>query len=118
MPEPISETVDTAMEAVAVANVKTVAEMAAWSTAQVMASHAQAVSNAVSHQKRLDILAEQYLAKAMKGADEVDPSEAAATLKLLTGNDLANTMSALGTAIAQIQQLVKGAQTTPPVTTG
>lgn len=85
MPEVVNETVDSAVEAVNVANVKTIAEMAAWSTAQSMA-------NAVSHAKRLDILAETYLSRALKSADEVDPEQAAATLKLLTGNDQANAM--------------------------
>ena len=109
MAEPISETVDTVVETVAVTNIKTVGEMAAWSTAQAMKDH-------VSHSKRLDILAETYLSRALKSADEVDPEQAAATLKLLTGNDLAQTLSSFGAVVAQLQQIVKGAQTTPPVT--
>ena len=109
MAEDVMTTVDAAVEAVNVANVKTIAEMAAWSTAQSMKDH-------VSHAKRLDILAETYLARALKSADEVDPEQAAATLKLLTGNDLAAGLASLGTVIAQLQQVVKGAQTTPPAT--
>ena len=109
MAEPVSETIDTVVEAVSVSNIKTVAEMSAWSTAQSMKDH-------VSHAKRLDILAETYLSRALKSADEVDPEQAAATLKLLTGNDLAQTLSSFGAVVAQLQQIVKGAQTTPPVT--
>jgi hypothetical protein len=109
MAEVVNETVDSAVEAVNVANVKTVAEMAAWSTAQSMKDH-------VSHSKRLDILAETYLSRALKSADEVDPEQAAATLKLLTGNDLAQTLSSFGAVVAQLQQMVKTAQTTPPST--
>lgn len=109
MPEVVNETVDAAVEAVNVANVKTIAEMAAWSTAQSM-------KDAISHSKRLDMLAETYLARALKSADEVDPEQAAATLKLLTGNDLAQIMGSLGTVVAQLQQLMKGAQSTPPET--
>jgi len=109
MAEPVSETIDTVVEAVSVSNIKTVAEMSAWSTAQAMKDH-------VAHSKRLDILAETYLARALKSADEVDPEQAAATLKLLTGNDLAQTLSSFGAVVAQLQQIVKGAQTTPPAT--
>jgi len=109
MPEVVNETVDTIVETLAVTNMKTIGEMAAWSTAQSMA-------NAVSHAKRVDVLAETYLAKALKHADEIDPEQAAATLKLLTGNDLGQIMASLGSVVAQLQQLMKGAQTTPPVT--
>lgn len=104
-----SETVNSAVEAVNVANVKTVAEMAAWTTAQAMRDH-------VAHSNRLNILAETYLSRALKSADEVDPEQAAATLKLLTGNDFAQTLASFGAVVAQLQQIVKGAQTTPPVT--
>lgn len=111
MPEPVSESVDTVIEAVTVANVKTIAEMAAWSTAQSM-------KDQISHANRVNVLAETYLARALKSADEVDPEQAAATLKLLTGNDIAQMMSTLGSVVASLQQLVKAAQTTPPPTAG
>lgn len=104
-----NEAVGAAVEAVVVANVKTIAEMAAWSTAQSMA-------NQVAHNNRVSVLAETYLARALKSADEVDPEQAAATLKLLTGNDLGQIMSALGNVVAALQQVAKTAQTTPPVT--
>jgi len=109
MAEVVNETVDSAVEAVNVANVKTVAEMAAWTMAQSMRDHA-------AHQNRLNILAETYLSRALKSADEVDPEQAAATLKLLTGNDLAQTLAGFGGVIAQLQQVIKSAQTTPPET--
>ncbi len=104
------------VDSVANGNIKTVAEMAAWSTAQVMAAHAQVVQDHAAHRARLNILAEKFLATSVKSADEVDPEQAAATLKLLTGNDLGQVLSSLGTAVAQIQQLMKGAQSTPPET--
>jgi len=120
MPEPSNETVDLAMEAVSVGNIKTIAEMAAFATAQSM-------KHSVEHANRLNILAETYLARALKGADEVDTSEAVANIKLLTGNDIAQQNTAIGSAlaqvqsqlgamVAQIQQLMKGAGNTPPVT--
>lgn len=104
------------IDSVANANNKTVVEMAAWSTAQVMATHAQAAADQAAHRNRVNVLAETYLARALKAADEVDPEQAAATLKLLTGNDQANAMASLGAVVAQLQQLMKGAQSTPPET--
>ena len=109
MAEPVNETLDAAVEAVNVANVKTIAEAGAFFMAQAMGNH-------VSHGKRLDILAENALAKAVEGIQTLDAAESTAIQKLLSGNDLAQTMSSLGTAIAQLQQLMKGAQSTPPET--
>ena len=120
MPEPVNETIDLAMESVAVGNIKTIAEMAAFTTAQSMKDH-------VGHSKRLDILAETYLARALKGADEVDTSEAVANIKLLTGNDQAQFNTGIGASLAQVQaqlgavlgalqQYAKVAQSTPPET--
>jgi len=107
----VQTVVDAAVEAVNVANVKTVAEMSAWTTAQSMKDH-------VAHSKRLDIMAESYLARTLGNADSIDPEQAVATLKLLTGNDQAQALATLGASIANLQQLMKGAQTTPPATAG
>jgi len=109
MPEPQSETIDTTVEVVGVTNIKTVGEAAAYYTAQAM-------GNSVSHGKRLDILAETALAKAIEGIQTLDAETAIATQKLLSGNDLAQQLASLGSAIAQIQQSMKGAGNTPPVT--
>jgi hypothetical protein len=75
-----------------------------------------AMGDAVAHQRRTHVLSESILAAAVKGISEIDPLEAVSALKTLSGNDLAQNLAALGSAIAQIQQLVKGAQTTPPPT--
>jgi len=107
MPEPVSETVDNAVEAVNVGNVKTVAEAAAVSLAQTFQDQA-------AHRARLNVLAEQLLSVAAKGLHEVDPTEAISTLKTLTGNDPAQSMNAILAALAANQQNVKAAQTTPP----
>lgn len=88
-----------------------------------------AMGNAVSHQKRTDILAEALLGRAARSIVEEDPTEAASVQKILTGNDIAQQMQALSAsvsnslgqlaaAIASIQQNVKAAQTTPPNTAG
>src|SRR3972149_6560938 len=76
---------------------------------------AQAMGNAVAHQNRIAVLAETALAQSIKLLTEIDPAESVSVLKMLSGNDLAQQLSALGSAVAQVQQIVKGAQTTPPV---
>lgn len=42
--------------------------------------------------------------------------DAVAVNKVATGNDVAQQLATLGAAIAQVQQTMKGAQTTPPST--
>jgi hypothetical protein len=44
------------------------------------------------------------------------PTDAASIQEILSGNALAEKLSALGAAIAGLQEMVKGAGTTPPVT--
>lgn len=74
------------------------------------------MANAVSHQNRLNILAENLLSKGIKLIHEVDPTEAVAVNKVATGNDLAAQIAALSSSVAAIQQMMKGAQSTPPET--
>ena len=73
------------IEAVSNANFKGMAELA--------------VQNVLSHQQRLQILAEKSLAKSLESMDTVQSTEMDA-----------------GALVAQLQQILKGAQTTPPVT--
>ena len=73
------------VEAVANANFKSMAELG--------------MQNSISHQNRLQILAEKALAKSLESMDTTQATEVDA-----------------GGVIAQLQQLLKGAQTTPPVT--
>lgn len=47
---------------------------------------------------------------------EEDPTDAVSKQKILTGNDLGGTLAQLGAVIAQLQQVMKGAQSTPPET--
>ena len=73
------------IEAVANANFKSMAELA--------------VQNVLSHQQRLQILAEKSLAKSLESMDTTQTTEMDA-----------------GAMVAQLQQLMKGAQTTLPET--
>jgi len=75
-----------------------------------------AMSNAVSHQNRMNIVAEAATATAVNVLLNMDPSQAVSEQKVLSGNDLAQQLSALLTALNSGQQGVKSAQTTPPVT--
>ena len=73
------------------------------------------VTNADSHQNRLQLLAEASLAQQLNRMNSLDPTEAAAINKV-QGSDLASKMASLTAAIASSQQTVKGAQSTPPET--
>jgi hypothetical protein len=57
------------------------------------------MQNAIAHQNRLQILAEKALAKSLESMDTTQATEVDA-----------------GGVIAQLQQLLKGAQSTPPET--
>jgi len=100
------------LDAVNNSNFKTIAEASAVGLAQAMAIQAQ---NAAAHQNRVNVLAESALAAALKNQTELDPTEAAAIRKVDTA-DLAKVAAELGAAVAAIQQLMKGAQTTLPET--
>lgn len=78
------------IEAVAVDNVKTVAGQPA-----VLSN--LALSNAVSHHHALDLISEAATGKIIESIIATSPGEG-------------------GADIAALQQLLKGAQTTPPVT--
>ena len=89
------------IQAVANANFKAMAEMG--------------VQNALGHQQRLQILAEKALAKSLESMDTVDVPEGLGISAAERG-DLSKTITDLAAAVASIQQYLKGAQTTPPVT--
>jgi tetrahydromethanopterin S-methyltransferase subunit H len=100
------------LDAVNNSNFKTIAEASAVGLAQAMAIQAQ---NAASHQNRVNVLAESALAAALKNQTELDPTEAA-SIRKVDNADLAKVLAELGSAVAGIQQLMKGAQTTLPET--
>ena len=104
------------IDSVANANTKTIAEAAAFFMAQGFQIHSQHMSNIMAHQNRLAILAETAMAKSVEMLQNIGVDEAAAMNKIATGNDLAQQLSALLTALNSGQQGVKASQTTPPVT--
>lgn len=88
--EDSAEIVKEAAEAVAFTNVKTVGEGPAFYSNLAM-------SNAVSHQQGMQQLQAAIIGKVAEAIIGVSPSEG-------------------GADVAALQQLMKGAQTTPPVT--
>jgi len=100
------------LQAVANGNYKTNAEFVTQALAQAGAMQFQ---NAVSHQNRVNVLAESALAKMLKNSTELDPEEASA-IKKVDNSDLAKVLAELGAAVSAIQQQLKGAQTSLPET--
>ena len=89
------------------------------------------IADKVAHSKRMDVLAEGQVANAIRGVGDMTnpdtPQDAVAAQKLLSGNDLAQQMLQINQVVADqkaeiaslitlVQQLIKGAQTTPPET--
>ena len=89
------------LDAVTNSNFKSVAEMG--------------TLNALSHQNRLNLIAESSLGQILNRMNALDPSEAA-SISGVVSSDLAEKLGELSGAIANAQQLMKGAQTTIPVT--
>ena len=75
----------------------------------------QVASNTANHQHRLQLIAESSVGQIVNKMNAIDPIEAVATTTALR-SDLPGAISALGAATATLQQLIKGAQTTPPPT--
>lgn len=90
------------IDAVANSNFKAMAEMQ--------------LTNQLAHQQRLQILAESSLGTVLERMNTLDPTEAAGVSGVVA-SDLAEVIGQLSGAVASAQQLMKGAQTTPPVTT-
>jgi len=74
-----------------------------------------ATQNMVSHQNRLNMLAESSLAQMLNKLNGLDPTEAAAVTKV-SESGLAEQLASMGAAIASIQMSLKGAQSTLPET--
>lgn len=75
-----------------------------------------AMSDAVSHQRSVNLVREAILARATKQIVGEDPQTAVSDQKVLSGNDLASTITQLLAALASNQQSAKVAQSTPPET--
>jgi len=96
------------VEAVANLNFKALADQSVLTT-NLMAQ------NAAAHQNRINVLAEGALGNITKNLTEFDTGEASAIASVVDTR-LAPHLSSLAAAIASIQQNVKAAQTTPPIT--
>ena len=101
--------IETTVETINVANLKTVAEMSAHSMGLAMA-------NAVAHQQAMNHVLTAAVGSIVKGLTEVDAIQAMSVMKTLSGNDVAQQIAALTAALASGQQGAKIAQTTPPPT--
>ena len=73
------------------------------------------VTNALSHQNRLKILAEKALAKSLEAMDTTSVTEGLGISAAQRG-DLAKQITDLAAAVASMQSSIKAGQTTPPVT--
>ena len=100
---------DSVVDSVANTNFKTVGESVSFYSSMAM-------GDSVAHQRRVNAISEAALAKAVQNLTEVDLTEAMATKQMTTGNATAENTAALGAVVAALQQIVKTAQTTPPVT--
>ena len=74
-----------------------------------------AVQNMVAHQNRVNVLAEKAMAKSLESMDTVSVPEGLG-IAAANRSDLSKTISDLAGAVASIQQMLKGAQSTPPQT--
>lgn len=100
------------LDSVVNSNFKILAETVAAALAQAQAIQA---TNAASHQQRLQLLAESSLAQQLNRMNSLDPEEAASISKV-EKSDVAKQITELGSQVAGLQQLMKGAQTTLPET--
>lgn len=75
----------------------------------------QVATNAAAHQHRLNLIAESSIGQIVNKMNSLDPAEAA-SISTVVRSDFSKAIADLGASIASLQQFVKGAQTTPPVT--
>jgi hypothetical protein len=73
------------------------------------------VTNALQHQNRMNAIFESSIGQIVNKMNVLDPTEAA-SVATVTEAGLAEAISQLGGAVAGIQQMLKGAQTTLPDT--
>jgi len=71
--------------------------------------------NMLSHQNRLQMIAESSVGQILNKMNGLDPAEAA-SIGGVVRSDLSKDVAALGAAVSSIQQMMKGAQTTLPET--
>ena len=108
------------VDAVNIDNLKTIAGSSSAAQATlyntIAAALGQMTQDMVSAAARRNNLADQAMGQAMIAMTQTDPSEAISTAKMMSGNDLAQTLAQLLAAVNTGQQGTKSAQTTPPKT--
>ncbi len=118
---PAGEGVDPKIvDTVSLTNVKTIGEVLAQATGlavqNAVANQQRQQDNATASGQRMNEIANQATGVLLKRIAEVDVTEAAATRMASQSGDLPALLVNLNSAIAAIQQAVKGAITTPPTT--
>lgn len=108
-------------DTLAIENAKTIAGGSAFATNLALQGFAQAASlaaqNAVQTQQQMNQVGVNAATLGTKNMHEMDAVQAHSLAKL-GGSDNANVIAQLGSVVAALQQIVKTAQTTPPVTGG
>jgi len=72
-------------------------------------------ANALAHQNRCNIIAETAMVRALDTLNNTSVPEGLGIAAAQRG-DISKIVGELGATVAGLQQLMKGAQTTPPVT--
>jgi hypothetical protein len=75
----------------------------------------QVATNTSNTQARLQLIAESSVGQIVNRLNSLDPTEAQSISQVIS-SDMAKAVAQLGTALGGIQQFIKTAQTTPPVT--
>src|SRR5215831_9966526 len=108
-----------AVDSITIDNVKTVAGAGAESQASLARVVSSAlgilVQDSVASAGRRNAMADAAMATVLKSMSEIDPQEAVSVAKTLSST-LPEVLAQLGSAVAALQQIMKGAQTTPPET--
>ena len=107
-------------DTLSVENLKTIAGSSASAQAKIEQAAAAALgmllSDAAAASSRRNNLADAAMGQAMIAMTQTDPSEAISTAKMMSGNDLAQTLAQLLAAVNTGTQSTKSAGNTPPVT--
>ena len=103
---------ETIVEDVANSNFKVVANAVSSGIAQ---AGSIAALNASSHQHGLNLISSAFLAESVLPRAGIDVTEATG-VKKVAESDLARSVAEMGTAVSALQQIIKTALTTPPVT--
>jgi len=103
---------ETIVEDVGNSNFKVIANATASGIAQ---AGSIAALNASSHQHALNLISAAFVAESVLPRAGIDVTESTAVKKVAEA-DLARSVAEMGTAVSALQQIIKTALSTPPVT--